>query len=86
MDDATMMDSAIMSIPLFVLLVVLWAGFAIGNGFLAHRLGHSVAAWVILSLIPVVNYFFYFFVAYAVLLGIIKRLNAIQAQLAAPTT
>jgi len=44
MDDATMMDSAVMSIPLFVLLVLLWAGFAIGNGFLA-----CVSSWGVKS-------------------------------------
>jgi hypothetical protein len=78
-----MMDRAVTSLPLFSGLVLLWAGFAIGNGFLAKRLGHSVGLWVILSLIPIINYFFYFFVIYATVLGILKRLNLLTERLAA---
>ncbi|MGH7000284.1 MAG: hypothetical protein ACREEA_02115, partial [Stellaceae bacterium] len=74
-----MMDEAVTSLPLFTGLIVLWAGCAIGNGFIAHRL----ALWVILSLIPIVNYFFYIFVIYATVLGIIKRLNTIADRLGA---
>ena len=77
-----MMDRAVTDLPVFTGLVLLWAGFAIGNGFLAKRLGHSVALWVILSLIPIVNYFFYFFVIYATVLGILKRLNLLAERLA----
>ncbi|MGH7122698.1 MAG: hypothetical protein ACREFP_27515 [Acetobacteraceae bacterium] len=81
-DTVWMMDQAVTSLPVFSGLVLLWAGFAIGNGFLARRLGHSVVLWVILSLIPIVNYFFYFFVIYATVLGIIKRLNLLTERLA----
>lgn len=81
-DTVMMMDQAIASLPVFTGLVVLWAGCAIGNGFIAHRLGHSVVLWVILSLIPILNYFFYIFVIYATVLGIIKRLNTIADRLA----
>ncbi|GEM_PF-2861302 len=82
-DTVMMMDEAVASLPLFTGLVVLWAGCAIGNGFIAHRLGHSVALWVILSLIPILNYFFYIFVIYATVLGIIRRLNLLTERLAA---
>ncbi|MGH6983359.1 MAG: hypothetical protein ACREEI_03930 [Stellaceae bacterium] len=82
-DTVMMMDDAVARLPLFTGLVVLWAGCAIGNGFIAHRLRHSVALWVILSLIPIVNYFFYIFVIYATVLGIIKRLNALTERLTA---
>ncbi|MGH7015360.1 MAG: hypothetical protein ACREEL_14640 [Stellaceae bacterium] len=82
-DTVMMMDQAIASLPVFTGLVVLWAGCAIGNGFIAHRLGHSVTLWVILSLIPILNYFFYIFVIYATVLGIIKRLNLLTERLAA---
>ena len=81
-DTVWMMDQAVTSLPLFTGLVLLWAGFAIGNGFLAHRLGHSVTLWVILSLIPIINYFFNFFVIYATVLGIIRRLNILTERLA----
>ena len=81
-----MMDQAVASVPLFTGLVILWAGCAIGNGFIAHRLGHSVALWVILSLIPILNYFFYIFVIYATVLGIIRRLNTLAERLAVGQT
>jgi len=82
-DTVMMMDDAVTSLPLFTGLIILWAGCAIGNGFIAYRLGHSVALWVILSLIPIVNYLFYIFVIYATVLGIIKRLNVLTERLAA---
>ena len=53
---------------------------AVGNGFIARALGKHVALWVILSLIPIVNYFFYIYIAYALVLGILHRLNAITAR------
>lgn len=84
--DETMMDNAMASIPFFTVMLLLWLGMAIGNGFLARRLGHSVVLWVVLSLVPVVNYFFYLYVGYVVVLGILKRLDALQARLNPPTT
>jgi hypothetical protein len=33
-----------------------------------------------LSLIPVVNVFFYIYIAYAVILGILQRLNALTSR------
>jgi hypothetical protein len=39
-----------------------------------------------LSLIPGVNYFFYVYVGYAVILGLLKRLDALQARINPPTT
>jgi hypothetical protein len=68
------------SIPVIVVMVALWIALAVGNGFIARALGKQVALWVILSLIPIVNYFFYIYVAYAVVLGILHRLNAITAR------
>ena len=60
--------------------VALYIALAVGNGFVAKALGKHVALWVILSLIPVVNYFFYIYIFYAVVLGILHRLNAIAAR------
>jgi len=48
----------------FLPLVTIMITFAIGNGFLAARLDRNVAVWVILSLIPVVNFWFYVYAAY----------------------
>ena len=68
------------SLPILVVLIALWIALAVGNGFIARALGKHVALWVILSLIPIVNYFFYIYIVYAVVLGILHRLNAITAR------
>lgn len=68
------------SIPVLIVVVALWIALAVGNGFIARALGKSVVMWVILSLIPIVNYFFYIYIAYAIVLGILHRLNAIAAR------
>jgi hypothetical protein len=71
------------TVPVLVVLGVLWVALAIGNGVIAARLGKSVVLWVILSLIPVVNYFFYVYIAYAVVSGVLRRLNAIADRVGA---
>ncbi len=68
------------SIPGLIVTIALWIALAVGNGFIARALNKHVALWVILSLIPVVNIFFYIYIAYAVILGILHRLNAIIAR------
>jgi hypothetical protein len=68
------------SLPVIIVVVALWIALAVGNGFIARALNKNVVLWVILSLIPVVNYFFYIYIAYAVVLGILHRLNAITAR------
>ena len=72
--------SPLFSIFVLILFVVLAIAIAVGNGFIARALGKHVALWVILSLIPIVNIFFYYYIAYAVVLGILGRLNAITAR------
>jgi hypothetical protein len=56
-------------------------GFAIGNYFLAGRLGKSRILWVVLSLIPIFSLFFNFYVWYVVVLRILDQLNRISARL-----
>jgi hypothetical protein len=68
------------SIPGLIITVALWIALAVGNGFIARELHKHVALWVILSLIPVINVFFYIYIAYAVVLGVLHRLNAITAR------
>jgi hypothetical protein len=68
------------SIPGIVITVALWIALAVGNGFIARALGKHVVLWVVLSLIPVVNVFFYIYIFYAVILGVLHRLNAITAR------
>jgi hypothetical protein len=69
------------SLPLLVVIIALWIALAVGNGFIARALGKSVPLWVILSLIPIVNYFFYIYIAYSVVLGILHKLNTLQSRM-----
>jgi hypothetical protein len=59
-------------LPLFVFLLVS-IPFAIGNGYLAPRLGKSAAIWVILTLIPIINSFFAIYVFYKVIFAVLDR-------------
>jgi hypothetical protein len=81
MYDNQPIDPAFMVLPSLGMLFLLNIIFAVGNGFVAARLGKSAVLWVIVSLIPVVNYFFMFYVVYAVILGVLRRLNAILDKL-----
>ena len=56
-------------------LVVVSIAFAIGNGHLAPRLGANRLLWVILSLLPLVNYLFFVYVGYQVVFFIVDRLG-----------
>lgn len=68
---------------LFVLIAVL---FAIGFAKIAGRIGRSPGLWAVLSLIPVVNYFFWIYAMFVILLYVLDRLNAIGARVEATTT
>ena len=48
---------------------------AIGNYFLAKRLDANRFLWVILSIIPVVNFIFLYYLIYRVSFAILDRLN-----------
>ena len=64
----------------FLILLGIYIAVAIANGYLAARLGRNVPVWVILSLIPVVNVFFYLYMGYTVLFFVIDRLKQISAR------
>lgn len=68
-------------LPILVILIALWIGLAVGNGFIARALGKHVTLWVILSLIPIVNSFFYIYIVYSVVLGILDRLNSLKTRM-----
>jgi MFS-type transporter involved in bile tolerance (Atg22 family) len=57
--------------------------FAIGNGYLAARLGRNRVVWVILSLLPLVNYLFYVYVAYQIVFFVIDQLTGIPKKIEA---
>jgi hypothetical protein len=70
-------------LSVLIVLIALWISLAVGNGFIARALGKHVALWVGLSLIPVVNSFFYIYILYSVVLGILDKLNMIQKRMGA---
>ena len=55
--------------------------FAIGNWFLAGAVGQSRILWVILSLVPILNLLFLYYVFYTVVLRILRRLEEIARRL-----
>jgi hypothetical protein len=75
-EDIAMYGDHMMMMP-FVPLLLISIPFAVGNAFLARRLGKSVALWVVLSLIPGVNFLFFYYVAYIVIYSMLDRLRAI---------
>ena len=68
------------SLPVLIVLIALWIALAVGNGFIARALGKHVVVWVILSLIPIVNSFFYIYIGYSVVIGILSKLNALESR------
>ena len=58
-------------------IIVIFVGFAIGFGFLAKRLEKNVAIWVVLSLIPIINYFFWIYAMFITLYYIIDTLKSV---------
>lgn len=52
--------------------------FAIGNYFLARRLKKNAIVFALLSLIPIVNFIFLFFLGYMVVFRILDQLNALN--------
>ena len=70
-------------LSVLIVLIALWISLAVGNGFIARALGKNVPLWVALSLIPVVNSFFYIYILYSVVLGILDKLNMIQKRMGA---
>ncbi|MEP4379966.1 MAG: hypothetical protein ABJ215_09890 [Alphaproteobacteria bacterium] len=59
----------------FLPFVIFMIPFAIGNYFLAGRMGRNQVLWVVLTLIPVVNFIFIYYVMYVVVLYILDKLN-----------
>lgn len=64
-------------------LILISIPVAIGFGFLAKRLEKSPALWVVLSLIPVLNYFFWIYASFVILFYVLDSFRAIKEQMAA---
>lgn len=59
-------------------LLLLSIPFAIGYALVAQRLGKPVWLWVVLGLVPIVNFFFFTYAFFVVVLFIIDRLNELS--------
>jgi hypothetical protein len=68
-------DVGLMLVPAFLWFFVISIPFAIGAYFVAGRMGRSQWVWAILAVVPVVNFFFYIYAFFAVLLYVLDRLN-----------
>ena len=58
----------------FLPMLLISLPFAIGNYHLAQRLDRGPWQWAVLTLVPVVNYFFMVYVVYTVVCAILDRL------------
>ncbi|ALK08768.1 hypothetical protein [Blastochloris viridis] len=54
---------------------------AIGNYFLADRLGKNKLLWVLLSIIPIFNSFFLIYIGYVTVIHILDRLAKLSEEL-----
>jgi hypothetical protein len=59
----------------FLPLMIVSIPLAIGNGLIAKRRKESIPFWVIMSLIPGINYLFMLYVAYSTALYLLDRVN-----------
>jgi len=50
--------------------------FAIGFYHVAGRMGRNQFLWALLSLVPVINFFFFMYAWFAIVLYVLDRLNA----------
>jgi hypothetical protein len=60
----------------FLPLLIIFIGLTIGNYFIAGRMGRNKIIWVVLTLIPIVNFIFMYYMIYAVILYVLDKLNA----------
>lgn len=66
-------------------LLLIMVPFAIGFTLVAGRIGRNKILWAVMSLIPIINYFFWIYAGFVVLLHMLDRLNAISARTGAET-
>ena len=70
-------ESAVATDPLmsFLPLVLISIPLAVGNYFLARRIeGGNPGLWAFLSIVPIINYFFWMYVMFKVIFTILDRL------------
>ena len=68
----------------FLPMIIISIPYAVFAGALAQRLNGNTVLWVILALIPIVGFFFFWYVLYRIVTGILDRIDAVDSKLAAP--
>jgi hypothetical protein len=63
----------------FVPLMLLSIPFAIGNYFFAKRINKNSIVLLVLSFVPVVNFFLFIYVVYKVIFRILDKLDTIES-------
>jgi hypothetical protein len=66
--------------PMFGFFLVIGLLVGIGFYFVAGRLGKNKVLWLVLSVIPFVNYVFWTYAMFAIVIGVLDRLNALRAR------
>lgn len=65
------------SISHWLIVLLAFAPFALGNYFIADRMGRNKALWVILTLVPLINFVFMYYVMFAVIVYVLDKLNTL---------
>ena len=81
MQDATFQWAMIL-MP-WLMMSLLFIPLAIGNYFLAGRLGRNPVLWAVLTVIPIVNFVFLYVAMYRVVFYVLDRLNELSGRRAA---
>jgi hypothetical protein len=61
-------------------IVLISLPFAIGFYFVAGRLGRHQLLWAVLALIPFVNFFFFIYASFAILLHVLDKIEEAASQ------
>jgi len=67
----------------FLPMIIISIPYAVFAGALAQRLNGNTVLWVILALIPFVGIFFFWYLLYRIVTGILDRIDAVGSRLAA---
>jgi hypothetical protein len=64
----------------WAMMSLLFIPLAIGNYFLAGRLGRNPVLWAVLTVIPIVNFVFLYVAMYRVVFYVLDRLNELSGR------
>ncbi len=64
----------------FLPMAVISIPYAIFAGALAQRLNGNTVLWVILALIPIVGWFFWWYILYKIVTSILDRIDALSTR------